>query len=753
MRLPKTAALLFVACAVAACGGEETSSSCSLLAGDLVISEVMPNVVGTDDGKEWIELYNASSSPQALDQLELAVAGSGKPKTHTLRSAGSIPAKGYLVLGSGLKGEGVVAYSYGTGISLRDDGATITISCSGTVIDEVKYGDQGGAAAPPEGKSLSFDGGMAPDAQRNDDGALWCSAGDPYDGTNLGTPGAANVLCGAAACDAGGQLRDVVSPGVGDLVINEVFANPAGADAGKEWIELYVTAGASVDLNGLRLEHTNSESGSKRSWTLSGATCLAAEPGAYVVVAASADAEQNGGVPADFVLAELDLYNAAASTLALYRGDTLVDGATLPSFTSEGVSASLAPESASAAGNDSAAAFCSGTRTDVFSGTGTPGSPNGACGGGTVVTTCLDGGGARALVAPQVGDLVITEVLPAAVGADTGKEWFELYVAAAAGVDLNGVVVRDVSSASGNTRTATFTSADCLHVASGTYVTVGASSDTATNGGLTVDVLLAGLSLFDDGSTLELVLGDGTTIESAVLPAATAGVAVGLAPGVLLPEANDSADAFCRQQTTGVFDGKGSPGAANDACDGASSSGATCTDGSGSRAVVSPGAGDLVITEVVADPAGADNYRDWLELYVAASAPVDLNGVTITNAATSTRRWTLTNEGCLSFVPGSFVILAGANAHLDGVVADVTFSGSDSTLLYGTVAATLSLAIGDTTIDTITYAKPTEAKSASLHPSVLEAIGNDEAVNWCVASTSSGGYTGMGSPGLANECP
>src|SRR6188508_2566383 len=39
--------------------------------------------------------------------------------------------------------------------------------------------------------------------------------------------------------------------------------------------------------------------------------------------------------------------------------------------------------------------------------------------------------------------------------------------------------------------------------------------------------------------------------------------------------------------------------------------------------------GDLVITEVMANPAGPDTGQEWFEIYNASSAAVDLSGLTL----------------------------------------------------------------------------------------------------------------------------
>src|SRR5687768_5630304 len=49
-------------------GGEPVGGVCDLLPGDVVISEVMANPLGSSDSNgEWFELYNPSDEPKLLD--------------------------------------------------------------------------------------------------------------------------------------------------------------------------------------------------------------------------------------------------------------------------------------------------------------------------------------------------------------------------------------------------------------------------------------------------------------------------------------------------------------------------------------------------------------------------------------------------------------------------------------------------------------------------------------------------------------
>src|SRR5689334_17718169 len=95
---------------VAACGPGDDSDQCSgMVLGDLVITEVLADygaptgASGTDEGKEWFEIHNASSAPIELKGLTLE---HGRPddlpedrKRHVMGEI-TIPANGYITLGN-----------------------------------------------------------------------------------------------------------------------------------------------------------------------------------------------------------------------------------------------------------------------------------------------------------------------------------------------------------------------------------------------------------------------------------------------------------------------------------------------------------------------------------------------------------------------------------------------------------------------------------------------------------------------------
>src|SRR5262245_17962658 len=137
-----------MALAASGCGpGDDSGDSCSgLLAGDLVITEVLADydapagASGSDEGHEWFEIYNASAGPIELAGLTLE---HGRPtdvdpKRHVMRAI-TIPANGYMVLGNVLDDLKPDHVDYGYANDLGDlfntDGGRLALRCGTTIVD------------------------------------------------------------------------------------------------------------------------------------------------------------------------------------------------------------------------------------------------------------------------------------------------------------------------------------------------------------------------------------------------------------------------------------------------------------------------------------------------------------------------------------------------------------------------------------------------------------------------------------------
>ncbi len=180
-------------------------------------------------------------------------------------------------------------------------------------------------------------------------------------------------------------------------------------------------------------------------------------------------------------------------------------------------------------------------------------------------------------------------------------------------------------------------------------------------------------------------------------------------------------------------------------------------DGGGSAVLTStatpePFSGSLVITEIMSDPSAVrDAAGEWFEVYnPGETLAVDLKG------------WTLRKEGGeghrisaeVEIRPGGYLVLArnGDQALNGGIVAGYQYQGLN--LTNGGDVIELVEPTGRV-VDRVEYSEGLvfPGASTSLSPGSTDTEANDDAGNWCQASTqmSNGDF---GTPGEANdECP
>jgi hypothetical protein len=561
--LPASAPLALVALSLAAsitgCGGDGPSDPCAgLLPGDLVISEVMANPSGADDGREWVEIHNPGSAELSLTGLELvrsAEDGSGA-RAHVLDTADLLAAGAYYVLGGVLDAARPSYVNYGYGDALGDFGNTsgrVVLRCGDRVIDEVVYLDS------TDGASRAYDGDLPPNATANDDTTRWCDSPATFSTGDFGSPGVRNASCGGSSlgrCSEGGVERDTIPPTEGDLVITELHPNPmAVADGEGEWFEVLVQA--EVDLNGLQLGKVP---GTVLT-TLSSSECLSVSPGTYVLFAAGTDSATNGGLTNVDFLADLALSNSGGSVFVGYA-DVVLDTFTYTS-SGDGASTQLDPRHLTFDENDDEALWCRSAATYGDGDRGTPGGANMQCMFPLPEGMCDAGGGTlRQIVPPVLGDVVITELMPdsGAVG-DTAGEWFEVYFASDA--DLNGLEMGTTLGSVGYR----IEQEACLRVTAGSYV-VFAKDAAGANGGLPgtpidYDTLTLGNSATSAEPGTLFVGLDGTALDVANWFTSDAGVARSLDVDALDADENQTEANWCAAAATDTYGAgdRGTPGA------------------------------------------------------------------------------------------------------------------------------------------------------------------------------------------------
>ncbi len=445
---------LLAAALLAGCGGGETTTTdgtesetgetgetgetagpvactSNLVAGDLVITEVMANPSGSDDGFEWFEVYNPGDAPVPLAGVNIVLSRSdgSSEKQHAVFGELAVPPGGYITLGNIATADQLdfIDYAYADTLgNMSNGGGWLRLRCGDEEIDSVTW------LTDHDGASHSFDGFLKPpDTVANDDLALWCEAQsfpETFLTGDLGTPQLPNDFCPPPAgfCYDGDNLREVDAPGAGDLVINEIMPDPQNSDDTEEWFEVYVTR--DLDLNGLVL--ARSFGGDDNVVIAEQAQCERVTAGDYLVFAVNDNPAQNGGLPVvDYLYkkSKLNLVNADGS-LSLAHAGELIDEVSYPSSES-GQSLSLDPDMQDASLNDTAdiengeSAWCLALGEYGPGNQGTPGSANTQCG------QCIDAMGTpRDPNPPMPGDLVITEFMANPAGSDGEREWVEIYV-------------------------------------------------------------------------------------------------------------------------------------------------------------------------------------------------------------------------------------------------------------------------------------------------------------------------------------
>jgi hypothetical protein len=569
--------LLATAVTAAACGPTDLEGICkdTLIAGDLVITEVFADYqapsggTGADEGREWIEIYNASG--RAIELRGLTVIH-GRPdgsrqRSHLVGDVTIAPDQ-FFTMGNSAQDLLPPYVDYGYGKALGDlfnsGGGKLELRCGAALIDAASYDD----VRP--GRSRQLSAAQAPDYTVNDSLESWCEAADTeFEPNNFGTPGQDNDCAAVIAgkCSDGGVLREAESPGPGDLVITEVMPSPSAVpDASGEWFE--AVAMRDLDLNGIGLDRERMGDTAPSPDLIQAAECLRVSAGTHVVFGRTADPLSNGGLPVagTFRFALLAGSVSSPGNVRILNGETVVDVVRWTS-SRDGRSLSLDPAFTTDIANDEPSNFCNGASvyhmTAAGTDFGTPGVPNPKCPLLPPPGQCLDSGAPRAIVKPAAGQLVITEFLanPAGTGTDTTQEWFELKNTGATAFDLNGLILKG----NGTTENV-ISSADCKRVAPGGYALLAHTTDPAINGMLPEVDATFSFALAQSNGSINVL--DGTVVLDAVTwtSGIQDGVSKQLQPALTTTTANDSPDNFCNAQPTQTYGNTlnlGTPKAAN----------------------------------------------------------------------------------------------------------------------------------------------------------------------------------------------
>jgi hypothetical protein len=508
------------------------------------------------------------------------------------------------------------------------------------------------------------------------------------------------ALAGGCGRDPAGSSHGCDGLVAGDLALSEIMANPAGDDDGHEWFEIYNASGAERDLGGLLLAASHAAGGAEKTHVMAS---LIVPAGGYVVVGSAAAGDTSQAFLSYGYGKDLGPLANGGGWLALRCAGLEIDAvdyAPMSEGRSRGFSGALVPDYL---GNDEPASWCDASVELVPGVLGSPGRANQSCGVVAPPGTCADGGRVRATRALAPGDLVVSEIMAnPQLAPDTTGEWFEVY--AARDVDLNGL---EIGSVLGSPRS-TIARPECVPVAAGSYLVFAHAREATQNGGLPrVDEDFGAPALANTNGALVLSLA-GVLIDQVSWAGSVDGVAASLAPAALDAGANDQASAFCRAVDVYGAGDRGTPGGANPACPLVVPAG-MCVDAGGVRAIVPAVPGQLLLTEVMADPvAVADASGEWFELL--ASADVDLNGLEL-GTRPPVVKTTLASPACLHVAAGTRLVLARSDdARANGGLPRVDF-GFDFALANGGASAGLFVGVAGTLLDTLVWTSTTAGAS------------------------------------------
>jgi hypothetical protein len=471
------------------------------------LSEFLANPSAVNDSVgEWIELHNADNVPVNLRGWRIADLGTD---SHIIHSNLIIQPGQYLILGRSDRpsdnGGVTVAYRYAS-ISLSNgDDELLLVAPGEREVDRVVWGAVLDTTKGASLERVGFDGGG------------WATAWQIWPGSagDFGSPGAPYIP--DPNPDPQPPVPDPTAepttpppdvPPITDdpprLFITEFLANPSAVnDSVGEWIELYNADTVAINLRGWTLHDQDDD----RHVIADDLYIL---PTQHLVLARNGDADVNGGVYADHVYTGLSLANSTDEVILVGPGDVQVDavrwgdeaplrvsgGASLErvTFDDPPVWATAHAPWPGSAGDFGSPGQAYAPPADEPTPTATPplAPPP------VTVTPSPDGDPPR---------LLISEVLanPDAVG-DNAGEWFELYNAGALPISLRNWQIADL----GSDRITLDTE---LVLQPGAFAILGRNADAASNGGVVVDLLYAGLSLANGDDELLLVTPDGQEVD------------------------------------------------------------------------------------------------------------------------------------------------------------------------------------------------------------------------------------------------
>lgn len=169
------------------------------------------------------------------------------------------------------------------------------------------------------------------------------------------------------------------------------------------------------------------------------------------------------------------------------------------------------------------------------------------------------------------------------------------------------------------------------------------------------------------------------------------------------------------------------------------------------EAADAPETGALVVTEIMADPAGEDAPREWVEIQNRSAQAILVAGLTLKDCAFLT--WMVPLDTAVALGPGDFAVLgASKDTELNGGV-DVDAAWGEGFYLPNGEGAVLIYDGNGKLVDQARYASydPWDFVSGHSLELVDPAADNQAVGNWKAASGAKYGPGGVGTPGAPNS--
>jgi hypothetical protein len=159
--------------------------------------------------------------------------------------------------------------------------------------------------------------------------------------------------------------------------------------------------------------------------------------------------------------------------------------------------------------------------------------------------------------------------------------------------------------------------------------------------------------------------------------------------------------------------------------------------------------GDVVITEVMANPRGPDLGHEWIELYNPGQLPISLRGLRIEASradGTSARSYALDDR---ELAPGQWLVLGDSRSDELPPHLDISYGAALGALRNSD--GRVALHCGETQVDAMAYERTRDGRALVLDGSLHPALARLVPTRWCHAAQSEYEPGNFGTPGDANE--